>query len=108
MLKVQIKDLEVGMCLSADVCDLNGRFLIGKECTITEKHIKTLQAWGVVSVEIKGDGGDILAKEPSVVTAEYQNQITKLKTIFIHNDLEHPFISKLINETVKYLMNKTN
>ncbi len=108
-MKIQINDLEVGMCLAADVCDLNGRFLIGKDCEINEKHIKVLQAWGVVSVEIKGDDGvDIIVEKPSVVTAEYQNQISELKTIFIHNDLEHPFITELINETAKYLMTKNN
>jgi len=52
MAKIKVKSLQVGMTLSADVCDPNGRFLLGDGCELNEKHLKALNAWGVISVEI--------------------------------------------------------
>jgi len=106
MAKIRVKDLEVGMILEADVCDLNGRFLIGKKCELTSKHIKALNAWGVVSVEIDGDNIENLKIENTVSSEDCEQQINILKQNFKHNDLEHPFIAELIPEAARHLVNK--
>ncbi len=106
MVKVRINNLEIGMCLGADVCDLNGRFLIGKGCEITDKHIKALNAWGVVSVEINDSDINSEQSEDVISTDDYERQENELKLKFIHNDLSHPFISELITEASKYLVTK--
>ena len=37
MAKIKVKELKIGMTLIADVCDPNGRFLLGKGCELNEK-----------------------------------------------------------------------
>jgi len=108
MANIRVKDLEVGMNLADDVCDLNGRFLIAKDCELTAKHIKALNAWGVISVEIYGDNTESEngESETEITSEEFDRFHKKLSSEFIHNDLEHPFIAELITEVTKYILNK--
>ncbi len=108
MAKVIIKDLEIGMCLAADVCDLNGRFLIGADCELTDKHIKALNAWGVASVEINDADIELEQVENSISNEDFERKQNELKESFIHNDLAHPFISELITEASRYLLSKVD
>ena len=50
MARIKVKELEPGMRLAEDVHDSNGRFLLGADCELEEKHIRALQAWGIISV----------------------------------------------------------
>ncbi len=102
MAKIKVKELQAGMVLTADVCDPNGRFLLGSGCELEEKHLKALAAWGVVSVEIRDedmpeDGGR-LSISPEIHAAMEQ----EIKARFCHNDLEIPFIEELIKESVRF------
>ena len=106
MAKIKVKELALGMTLTADVCDPNGRFLLGEGCQLNDKHIKALNAWGVVSVEISDDempeGGSNIEVSP-----EKQAVVDKLvKARFIHNDMNNPFIKELADESVRFLIER--
>lgn len=104
MAKIKVKNLQVGMTLSADVCDPNGRFLLGYGCELNEKHIKALNAWGVISVEINDadmpDNEEIISISPEIYNAIEQ----QVKDRFQHNDMNSPFVKELANETVHFFV----
>ena len=104
MAKIKVKSLQVGMTLSADVCDPNGRFLLGNGCELSEKHIKALNAWGVISVEINDEdmpeGGDKIEISPEV----YEAIEKQVNARFRHNDLNSPFIKELTTESVRFFV----
>ncbi len=106
MAKIKVKDLSPGMTLTADVRDPNGRFLLGDGCELTDKHIKALHAWGVISVEV-ADSDIPEDQQHSNISPEAMAAIEKdIKARFIHNNLEVPFIEELIQETVKFFAEK--
>jgi len=102
MAKIKVKQLEIGMTITADVCDPNGRFLLGKGCVLEEKHLKALHAWGVINVEINGDE----MPDDSLITdlsPEVYNALEEqVSSRFIHNDMSHPFIKELSNESIRF------
>lgn len=49
------KELESGMVLAADVCNLDGQTLFRRGVTLTDRQINILLMWGVASVEIEGE-----------------------------------------------------
>ncbi len=104
MAKIKVKDLSVGMTLIADVCDLNGRFLLGEGCEINEKHIKALNAWGVISAEIRDEDMPV-NKNALTISPEIYNTIEQqLATRLIHNKLDHPFIDELQKESIRFFV----
>ncbi|MCH6256418.1 hypothetical protein MLD52_07650 [Puniceicoccaceae bacterium K14] len=48
-------DLEEGMILASDVCNLDGQILFTKGLELTTRHIDILQMWGIPKVEISGE-----------------------------------------------------
>ena len=102
--KIKVKELQVGMTLTADVCDPNGRFLLGSGCELSDKHIKALNAWGVISVEV-GDDDIPNDKQNIEISPEIYNTIEEqVKSRFQHNDLSLPFIDELTKETVRFFV----
>lgn len=106
MAKIKVKDLQIGMTLTADVCDPNGRFLLGEGCELNEKHVKALNAWGVISVEINDD--DMPEVQNKIeISPEIYNAIEKqVKARFRHNNMSQPFIEELAAESVHYFVEK--
>ena len=104
MAKIKVKSLQVGMTLSADVCDPNGRFLLGEGCELNEKHIKALNAWGVVSVEIKDEDMPEDAGHIEISPEIYQAIEEQVKARFRHNDLNSPFIKELMSESTRFFV----
>ena len=103
MAKIKVKGLEVGMTLTADVCDPNGRFLLGEGCVLSEKHLKALHAWGVISVEISDDEMPE-SKLDSKLSPEYYKKLEEqVAKRFIHNNMSLPFIEELATESVRFL-----
>lgn len=92
------------MNLSADVCDPNGRFLLGDGCELNEKHLKALNAWGVISVEINDE--DMPDNENNIeISPEIYHAIEdQVKTRFCHNDMDSPFIKELMTESVQFFV----
>ena len=104
MAKIKVKSLEPGMQLVADVCDPNGRFLLGKGCELADKHIKALNAWGVISVEIRDEDMPEKADAISISPEIYETIENQVKARFIHNDPGNPFVSELTTEAVKFFV----
>ena len=106
MAKIKVKKLQVGMTLTADVCDPNGRFLLGEGCELNEKHLKALSAWGVISVEVNDD--DMPADETRIeISSEvYQTIEAQVNARFIHNNMEIPFVKELVTESVQFFVEK--
>lgn len=104
MAKIKVKRLQIGMTLSADVCDPNGRFLLGDGCELNEKHIKALNAWGVISVEINDEdmpeNEDVIEISPEI----YQAIEEQVNVRFRHNDMNSPFIKELATESVRFFV----
>ncbi len=104
MAKIKVKELEVGMTLTADVCDPNGRFLLGEGCELNEKHLKALNAWGVISVEIS-DADMPEDKQRLEISPEVYRAIEEQVHVrFKHNKMEHPFIKELAGESVQFFI----
>lgn len=104
MAKIKVKDLEAGMTLTADVCDPNGRFLLGSGCELGEKHLKALHAWGVISVEISSDEMPDTTPGAELSPEVYKEIEEKVASRFIHNDMELPFVKELSTESVRYFV----
>jgi hypothetical protein len=104
MAKIKVKELQVGMTLTADVCDPNGRFLLGSGCELNDKHLKALNAWGVISVQVNDD--DIPQDKMGItISPEIQNAIEEqVRYRFQHNDLKSPFINELSKETTRFFI----
>jgi len=104
MAKIKVKDLQIGMTLTADVCDPNGRFLLGNGCELNEKHLKALNAWGVISVEISdGEMPEDIGKisiDPEIYAAIEE----QVKSRFRHNNMHLPFIHELSNESIRFFV----
>lgn len=100
MRKIKVKDVEVGMVLAEDVHDQNGRFLLGRECELAEKHIRALKAWGIFSVVVEGDddGTTSAAIDPQR-QAEAEQQVRQR---FAVAGLEHPLMQELFREAVRH------
>ena len=69
MPKLKIERLREGMVVAADVLNMDQMLLLPAGCTLAQKHIAILQAWGVTDVEVMaaddlGDNSDPLAKLP--------------------------------------------
>lgn len=102
MAKIKVKELEVGMTLTADVCDPNGRFLLGEGCELSEKHLKALNAWGVISVEISDDDMPEDNKRIEISPEVYNAIEEQVKSRFQHNDMSVPFVKELVDESVRF------
>lgn len=104
MAKIKVKDLEAGMTIIADVRDPNGRFLLGEGITLVEKHIKALNAWGVISVEINDDEVPENPNKIDISPEVYSVIKEQVTSRFRHNDLEHPFIKELAAESIQFFV----
>jgi len=104
MAKIKVKKLEVGMTLIADVCDPNGRFLLGEGCVLVEKHIKALNAWGVISVEVNDDDMPEDSNRLEISSEVYQVIEQQVNSRFQHNNMEQPFIKELASESIRFFV----
>lgn len=104
MAKIKVKDLQVGMTLTADVCDPNGRFLVGDGCELNEKHLKALNAWGVISVEINDDEMPENGNKVEISPEIYKVIKEQVNSRFLHNNMELPFIKELANESILFFV----
>lgn len=94
---LNINDIKEGMELAEDVVNLNGAILLKAGCTITEKHIQALKAWGIAEANISGVEKDNLG-EPSLeaVDPEEIARIDQdLKYLFQKTDLENPIVAEI-------------
>lgn len=96
--KVRIKDLKMGMILASHARDPNGRLLLPAGEEITDKHIRTLKAWGIAEVDIEGDKDEVSEGQPSVKNAEQVSTqvMEEVDELFRYTNKQHPAIKELI------------
>jgi hypothetical protein len=64
MPKVKLDALQEGMVVTSDVKNLDDMLLIPAGCTLTEKHIDILRAWGIPEVQVESAGESAEAADP--------------------------------------------
>ncbi|MFQ5537927.1 MAG: hypothetical protein ACE5GJ_10810 [Gemmatimonadota bacterium] len=97
MAHVTVDRLQAGMVLERPALDRRGRLLIPAETELSERHIQSLQAWGLTHVEVHGDeptGEGPPEATPEVLEAaehtvrdrfgEARHQNVLLETLFTH------------------------
>ena len=98
-----MSELQTGWVLAEDVHDLNGRFLMGKDCELSDKHIRVLRAWGVNAVEVNGENiseSDADAAIPEALLNEVQ---AEQEARFMHADLDDAFTRELFILSTRYI-----
>ena len=96
MAKVRIKYLKLGMVLASHARDPNGRLLLPAGEEITDKHIRTLKAWGIAEVDIEGnkdEAGQTSGKNGESVPIQVQEEVDEL---FRYSNRKHPAIKELV------------
>ncbi|MCX8117550.1 MAG: hypothetical protein N3G78_06455 [Desulfobacterota bacterium] len=98
--------IKPGMVLGGDVKDRNGRILLSAGSEITEKHLRIFRMWGVHTVAVQ----DHERAEPSstgeseIDPVQFQAAEEKVRALFRHHDLNHPFLKVLFRlATLEYL-----
>ena len=64
MPKISTEALQPGMVVSADVKNMDNMLLIPVGCTIGERHIDVLQAWGILEVQVEAGGEAFESSDP--------------------------------------------
>jgi hypothetical protein len=98
MAKIRIKDLKMGMVLASHAKDPNGRLLLPAGEKISDKHIRTLMAWGITEVNIEGNEDEALKSKPSAKnTQPFPQQLAEeVGELFRYSNGQHPAIKELI------------
>ncbi len=102
MSKIKVHDLEAGMELDFDVHDPNGRLLLGQGCELSEKHIKALQAWGVLSVEIAGVDSVVSKMVQQLSPEDLDKLRTEIRARFRDGFEKQEFMQELFTEVVNH------
>jgi hypothetical protein len=87
------------MTLAENLTDSSGRLLLPAGTTLTDKHLRYCQMWGIPEAEIVGNDPAESPEEtlnPAAVAAAE----ARLRPLYRHVDLEHPFISTLFRHCV--------
>ncbi len=96
MAKVRVKYLKLGMVLSSHARDPNGRLLLPAGEEITDKHIRTLKAWGIAEVDIednKDEVGQLSGNKEKSVPNQVKEEVDEL---FRYSNRKHPAIKELV------------
>ena len=99
MARLHLKQVAPGMTLANQVDNLHGQLLLAAGCRLTPRQIGVLQAWGVVEVEVEGEG-DFNGGNPSSVVAKRDPRggeaaRLQLQKLFGRQDFSCPVILEL-------------
>ena len=106
---VKIKELTLGVVLSKDIKDVNGRLLLKASTVIEEKQLKILRAWGVTEVSVL-NGGRVESEDEvnlDEIDPAIREQVDQeLDELFRYTDKGHEVINELIQLTrIKLIKN---
>jgi hypothetical protein len=76
MLRIKSELLQKGMVVANDVKNIDGMLLIPAGCTLTERQINILQAWGVAEIEIQNSDAIGDTDPLTRLTAEQLEKLT--------------------------------
>ena len=90
---VPVDDLAPGMVLGEDVTDPQGRLLLPSGTSLTERHLRAFQMWGVMGVKLRGVGE---ADQSEPVTPEQLSRaVEAIQPRFRHNDRDNPLMAEV-------------
>jgi hypothetical protein len=96
MPRIKIEQLQEGMVVASDVKNIDNMLLIPAGCTLTERQINVLQAWGVAEIEVQGvqtsADADPLAGLPPEETAKLS---AELRDLFWQPDDSNPVFAEI-------------
>lgn len=96
--KISVTSLQVGMVLSEDVKDRNGRLLLNSGMELSDRHLRILKIWGVTEVDIDGQTREAVEER---ITASIDGDLMTaceewMVRRFRHNDMEIPAVAELL------------
>jgi len=96
MSTILLDDAEIGATLTSDVTDRQGRVLLKTGVELNEKHIRTLQTWGVLEIDIEGTGNQTQISDQ--YPQDWLDEADKLaQEHFQHCRLDHPVVEALLD-----------
>lgn len=105
-----IEKIEPGMVLLEDVVHMNGRILMRAGSEITDKNLRILKTWGILTVNIAQDeqaaagADDPPAADPELIRAVEEG----LRDRFRHADLAHPALAEIYRYRVRQALDGTD
>lgn len=100
MALIPIGQLGLGMTLSEDVMDINGRLLIAKGVSAEAQHIRVLKMWGVAEVAVEETGPAPEEPQTGINTEQMDRAAREIVKIFADLDLEHPAIKEVVKLSI--------
>lgn len=109
-----IDQLKPLMVLATEVRNRSGRLLAPRGMVLSEKHFVVFKTWGIREVEIVAQDEAVAVETqqktsaiPEITDLETSNKAReKIETIFLPEELEHPFIRQLVELAVTRQVNK--
>lgn len=98
-MRVNLDNLRTDMVLAADIVDGAGRLLLPKGTSLTEKHLRYCQMWGIADAEIAGEEREEAA-EPAIDPARLAEAEQAVAARFLHADRTHPAVDALFRHVV--------
>lgn len=94
---VAIEKIETGMVLARDVRDRSGRMLLGSGAELTHKHLVIFRTWGILEVDIAGQGSHAADQIPADVDPRQLAAAEEaLSPLFRHTNRSHPALIELM------------
>ena len=96
MALVPIGRLGLGMTLSEDVKDMNGRLLVAKGVSVDAQHLRVLKMWGVAQVDVEESDPEPEEFQTGVNNEQMDRAAREIIKVFADLDLEHPAIKEIL------------
>jgi HD-like signal output (HDOD) protein len=100
---INVAELKPEMTAAQDVSNPDGRFLLAKGTTLSEKHLRTLRMWGVIEVDVEGISAADAANE-AIAHIDPENVTMAEKLVakrFQFTDREYPPLDALFHICAK-------
>jgi hypothetical protein len=98
MPRVKTESLQEGMVVASDVKNMDGMLLIPSGCSLTERQIDILQAWGLAEIEVQATEGGAADADPlATLTPDVVAKMTaELKALFWKPDEANPVFAEVL------------
>ena len=96
MPRIRTDSLQVGMVVAGDVKNIDGMLLIPAGCTLSERQINILQAWGVAEIQVEA-GSSVQDTDPlaRLSLEAVEKMRTELKARFWEVEETNPVFAQL-------------
>lgn len=95
MTKIMVDEATPGMVLDEPVKNANGSVLIPADVALSEKHVRALKMWGIVSLSVRSEnGGD----ENSVDPLELEDAKRQIQSRFVLANLDNPAMAEIYKQ----------